>query len=114
MNKKLFILTILILFSLQIFAQLNPALDVQHYRFAIQLNDSNNIIKAEAQITVKFLQNVNEVKLDLVQKRQNGKGMLVKNVKQNENAVNFLQDSQHVVINTAAKTGEEYVYTIAY
>src|SRR6266487_1953584 len=114
MNKNLFILTLLTFFSVQTFAQLNPALDVQHYRFAIQLNDSNNIIKAEAQITIKFLQDVNEVKLDLVQKKTSGKGMIVMNVKQNENGVNFLQDSEHIVINAATKKGEEHIYTIVY
>ncbi len=114
MNKNLFIPTLLTFFSVQTFAQLNPALDVQHYRFAIQLNDSNNIIKAEAQITIKFLQDVNEVKLDLVQKKTGGKGMIVMNVKQNENGVSFLQDSEHIVINAAAKKGEEHIYTIVY
>ena len=114
MKKKLFVVTLLTLLSVQLFAQLNPALDVQHYRFAIQLNDSNNIIRAEAQITIKFLQDVKEVKLDLVQRRADGKGMVVMSVKQNEGDINFVQDSQHVVINAAAKKGDVHVYTIAY
>src|SRR5215208_5054986 len=99
MNKKLFVLTLLAIFSFRLFAQLNPALDVQHYLFSIQLNDSNNIIKAEAQITIKFLQDVNEVKLDLVEKRTDGKGMIVLNAKQIESNINFVQDPQHVVLN---------------
>ena len=40
--------------------------------------------------------------------------MVVVNVKQNEGDVNFVQDSQHVVINAAAKKGDENAYTIAY
>jgi len=114
MNKKLFAFVVSTLISVQTFCQTNPTLDVQHYRFAIDLNDSNNIIKGEAQITIKFWQDINEIKLDLVQKRQDGKGMTVTNVKQNESDISFLQDSQHVIINTTAKTGEEQVYTIAY
>src|SRR6476661_627563 len=114
MNKRSFILALLTLLSVPLFAQLNPALDVQHYRFAIQLNDSNNIIKAEAQITIKFLEDVNEVKLDLVQRKANGKGMTVINVKQDESDINFLQDSQHVIIHVTAKKGKELIYTIAY
>ena len=114
MNKRSFILALLTLLSVPLFAQLNPALDVQHYRFAIQLNDSNNIIKAEAQITIKFLEDVNEVKLDLVQRKANGKGMTVINVKQDKSDINFLQDSQHVIIHVTAKKGKELIYTIAY
>src|SRR5690348_6120990 len=101
MNKKLLVLTLLTLFSFRLFAQLNPTLDVQHYRFSIQLNDSNNIIKAEAQITISFLQDVNEIKLDLVQKQSDGQGMTVTSVKQNESNINFVQDPQHVIINAA-------------
>src|SRR5215217_8108288 len=114
MNNKIFVLTLITLLSFRLFAQLNPALDVQHYRFSIQLNDSNNIIKAEAQIAIKFLQDVKEVKLDLAQRRADGKGMVVINVKQNESDINFGQDAQHVVINATAKEGEQQVYTIAY
>jgi aminopeptidase N len=114
MNKRLFAFTVSIVISVITFAQLNPALDVQHYRFAIELNDSNNIIKGEAQITIKFLQDVNEVKLDLIQKRSDGKGMVVMNVKENENGASFSQDSQHIVINAAAKKGEAHVYSIIY
>jgi len=114
MKKELFVVTLLTLLSIRLPAQLNPALDVQHYRFSIQLNDSNNIIRAEAQITIRFLQDVKEVKLDLVQRRPDGKGMVVISVKQNEGDANFAQDSQHVVINAAAKKGDVHVYTIAY
>src|SRR4051794_23851631 len=103
MSQKFFLFNLLVFSSFKIFAQLNPALDVQHYCFAIQLNDSNNIIKAEAQIGIKFLQDVNDVKLDLVQKRPDGKGMSLVNVKQNGRDVSFVQDSQHVVINAVAK-----------
>ncbi|HEY6977373.1 MAG TPA: M1 family metallopeptidase [Chitinophagaceae bacterium] len=114
MNQKFFILTLLFFYCFKTFAQLNPALDVQHYRFSIQLNDSNNVIKAEAQIVIRFLQDVKEVKLDLVQKKPNGNGMIVINIKQDESDINFVQDSQHVVINTAAKKGEEHQYTLTY
>src|SRR4051794_4741514 len=114
MNKNLFMLASLTLFFTKLPAQLNPALDVQHYSFAIQLNDSNNIINAEAQITIKLLQDVNEVKLGLVQKRQDGKGMIVTKVKQDGNDAGFLQQAQNLVINAPARKGEEHLYTIAY
>ena len=77
MNKKFFALLLILNISFATFAQLNPAVDVQHYRFDIDLNDSNNIIKGEAQITVKFLNDVNEVAFDLVQKKKMEKEWLL-------------------------------------
>ncbi len=114
MNKKSFALAVLLFISFTTFAQLNSAVDVQYYRFAIDLNDSNNIIKGEAQITIKILMNVNEVAIDLVQKKADGKGMIVTSVKSDGNIVSFSQDSQHVVINTPVKKDEQHVYTINY
>src|SRR3954454_20272866 len=97
-----FLVATLVFISSSTFAQLNSALDVQHYAFSIQLNDSNNIIKGEATITIKFTQNVNEVMLDLVNKRSDGKGMTVTQVIKNGNEINFSQDLQHLIIKDAA------------
>src|SRR6478736_134934 len=99
MLKKIVTLILPILFFIATFAQLNPALDVQHYALAIELNDSNNIIKADATITIKFTQNVNEVKLDLVKKQHEGKGMSVTQVTKNRMPINFSQDAEHLIIN---------------
>lgn len=111
--RKTFI-AIFILISTSTFAQLNPALDVQHYRFAIQLNDSNNIIKGEATITIKFKQDVHEVMLDLVDKRADGKGMNVTSVTKSGSKIKFAQDAQHLIINDAATKDAESIYTINY
>ncbi len=56
-------------------------LDVQHYRFELQLNDDDNNIKGEANITVQFLKPVEKVSFDLVNKQHTGKGMTVTAVK---------------------------------
>src|SRR4051812_49234763 len=109
-----FLVATLVFISTSTFAQLNSALDVQHYTFSIQLNDSNNTIKGEATITIKFRQNVNEVSLALVNKRSDGKGMTVTQVMKKGSAINFLQDSQHLVIKDAATKDQEYIYTINY
>jgi len=114
MSKGFLFLFLFIIVSVTTFAQLNPALDVRHYRFAIQLNDSNNIIKGEATITIKFKQNVNEVILDLVDKRNDGKGMTVTSVIKDGNGINFSQDAQHLIIHDAATKDAESVYTINY
>src|SRR4029078_3759316 len=102
MGKIFLFLFLLLLFFNSTFAQLNPALDVQHYKLSFQLNDSNNIIKGEATITIKFTQNANAVILDLLNKRNDGKGMTVRSVTKNGSAINFSQDVQHLIINDAA------------
>src|SRR5690349_98869 len=114
MLKKILSLTLSIIFSITTFAQLNPALDVQHYTLAIELNDSSNVIKAEATVTIKFTQNVNEVKLDLAKKQNDGKGMTVTQVTKNKAIINFSQDKEQLVINDAAMQGAENIYTINY
>jgi len=114
MRKKIYAIASFVVFSTTTFAQLNPAIDVQHYRFAVQLNDSNNIIKGDATITIKFKQNVNNVELDLVSKRSDGKGMNVTNVTKNGSTLNFTQDAQHIIINDTGRNGTENIYTIVY
>ena len=89
-------------------------LDVQHYRFELQLSDDNNIIKGEATITVKFTKSLNKVFFDLVQKQPDGKGMTVTAVTKNNQPVNFSQDAQHVIIEDAGTAATENIYTIYY
>src|ERR1051326_5536922 len=114
MNRNIFIILFSIFISAETFAQLNPDIDVQHYRFAIQLNDSNNIIKGEATITIKFVNNVNEVTLDLTCKRKDVKGMTVTTITRNGERLNFTQDSQLLIINDVATKGAENIYIITY
>lgn len=89
-------------------------LDVQHYRFELLLNDDNNSIKGTAAITTKFTKPVDKVVFDLVKKQTNGKGMMVTAIKRNDQAVNFTQDAQHIVIDDAATAETENTYFISY
>jgi len=41
-------------------------IDVQHYRYEIELNDQSDGIAGKALITIKFLSDASQVKLDLV------------------------------------------------
>jgi len=111
-------LSVLIFLSLtlSLFAQQQPdtSIDVQHYLFKIDVNDSNNIIQGKATITVKFLQNVQQLKLDLAQKNATGKGMVVTEVSSGNQSVTFTQDSQHVIINSAVQTGQISTFVIKY
>ncbi|QEC67596.1 M1 family metallopeptidase [Panacibacter ginsenosidivorans] len=89
-------------------------LDVQHYQFTIQLNDSNNLIKGTAVITTKFTKAVDKVVFDLVQKKKDGKGMTVTTVTKKDQEISFTQDAQHIIINESANTTDQNIYTITY
>lgn len=114
-SKKHFLTLISLLFSIALFAQIpKNGLDVQHYIFKLRLNDSNNIIKGDAQITTKFTRDVRQVVFDLVNKNSAGKGMKVISVSKNTSPVRFSQDSQHVIIYDQMHAGSEITYDIMY
>lgn len=89
-------------------------IDVQHYNFAIQLNDKNDTIKGRADISLKFLKNAASFKIDLVKQNSTGKGMLVNAVAENGANLQFQQDEDAVKITTSAILGSEHTYTISY
>jgi aminopeptidase N len=90
------------------------AIDVQHYNFAIQLNDANDTIKGQATVGIKFLKDVNAFQLNLVKANNQGKGMLVSAITENGKQVAFAQDSDVVNIKAVAKAGSFHNYTIKY
>ncbi|WP_428328204.1 M1 family aminopeptidase [Mucilaginibacter sp.] len=91
-----------------------PVIDVQHYSFAIRINDDNDVIKGEAIVKVKFLKDAGSFQLDLVKKNSKGKGMLVSAIKEGGKAVAFMQDSDAVTISTKVKSNSLHSYTITY
>ncbi|HEY8784819.1 MAG TPA: M1 family metallopeptidase [Mucilaginibacter sp.] len=91
-----------------------PAINVQHYNFAIQLNDTNDTIKGQATVTVKFLKDVNDFQLNLVKTNSEGKGMLVSAVSEEGKNVPFFQDSDVINIKTSARKNSLHSFTIAY
>src|SRR5437588_4990308 len=104
-----------LLISLSVTAQVpGSRIDVQHYRFAIRLNDKNDIIVGKADITVRFLQKVNSFHLDLVKQNTAGKGMLVGSVTEKGNPVQFQQISDTLSIIGSAKEGSLHTYRITY
>ncbi len=113
--QKLTITCLAILIVTCLFAQVpQNGLDVQHYRFAVEINDSNDMVHAVALVTTKFTKDVKQVVLDLVQKNTTGKGMNVLSVKKNNGNVSFSQDAQHLIIGDIADKGEEASYEITY
>lgn len=70
---------------------------MQHYQYQLQLNDENDRISGEANITIRFVQPANEFALDLVQQKANGKGMKVQEVS-GDNILRYQQKDNKLVI----------------
>jgi len=105
------------LFTLSIFtikAQLPASIDVQQYKFSIQLNDQNDEIKGQAEVKIKVLNIDATLSLDLINKGSNGKGMTVLFVKENNELLKFKQDSSKLWITPKSKTAGPHTFIISY
>lgn len=89
-------------------------LDVKNYSFNITLNDNNDIIVGKAEITTSFTKDESKVIFDLVNKNDDGKGMVVTSVTKNGIILTFSQDSQHLIINDQVQKNQENIYSISY
>ena len=74
----------------------NRVIDVQHYSFSLLVNDSNNIIKGEATITIKFLTEADGFDLDLVKKTSNGTGMTITSISAAGQPVRYTHEAETV------------------
>lgn len=115
--RKAFFYFLLLFFSGYVPSQAQvafPAIDVQHYSFAINLNDANDTIKGQATVKIKFLKDVRTFQLNLVKINSKGKGMLVSVVTENGKNLTFSQDSDLVNVNALANKNSLHNYTITY
>ena len=114
LNRSYLFFTLL-LFGLYAKAQVPFAgIDVQHYTFSLILNDQNDTIKGDAAVTIKFLNNVQRVQLNLVKQNSSGKGMLVTAVTEGNDTLQFAQDSDVVSIFASPKKETIHTYNIHY
>ena len=86
-----------LILSLVSFPCFSQNIDVEHYRFQIQLSDENNRIDGSATIVITFLQPTKEFALNLIQQNGNGKGMKVNEVK-GSNVAGFQQLDDRISI----------------
>ena len=91
----------------------NKSIDVQHYRFEISLNDSNNVIHGKASIGFTVKEAGRMVSFDLTGLNDStGKGMKVLHVSENNKALKFTQDSNHIGIYFSALLPFNYQSTV--
>ena len=83
MNKRFLFISALLqtgfLSGLHLSAQAHQdrwiSMDVQHYRFDIELNDSSDVIFCSAEVEILFKSEVPDFNLDLVNLAPDGRGM---------------------------------------
>ncbi len=120
MKLKLASLLLILCFTIQVKAQnkhtYNPVIDVQHYDFKLLLNDTNDTLKGNATIIVKFRQTASSFSLDLINLTASGNGMVVSEVKENANNVFYThkQDKLQIELKSASKPEETRSYQIVY
>lgn len=95
--QKRFTLLFLLILPLAVIAQ---DIDVQHYKFELELSDKSDTIKGKATITVKALESLTSFNLHLVRVAK-GKGMLVERViqnSQNKNRLRFVHTGEQLTV----------------
>jgi aminopeptidase N len=116
MGYKPFLLFILLSLSCsRLLAQVyNPVIDILHYDFSLELNDSNNNIRGSAVITLTFNTDAPAFTLDLTAANTAGKGMTVSAIKEGKKDIPFTQETQTLLLHTGGSAHSQHVYTIHY
>jgi len=91
-------------------------LDVIHYDFQVAISDTSNEIHGITQIDIQLLKNQQELVLDFVQKRADGKGMEVLKILEKETNIPYEQLAEQLIIRPekTIEKGSIHTYTIHY
>ena len=94
----------------------NEAIDIRHYDFHLEVNDSTNIIYGEAALTIFFKKSVPSFSIDLASKDNTGKGMTVAEV--SVNGLKLLHSHTNgklkIILPSAAKANSSLIFKIIY
>ena len=106
-----------VFFSVNVIAQdlykRNPSADVQGYVFALALNDNNNQIEGETEVTVNFNEVVQELDLDLIAKTGDY-GMTVDKVTEGERIIDYKYVDNKIKIVPPSALEKSRTFTIHY
>jgi aminopeptidase N len=92
-------------------------IDVESYRFELELRDDVDVIDGRARVTVRFtLDGITELPLDLVGRRSDGTGMTVRGVEAEGHALEFTHDDDLLTVRLpeASRTGTTLSVTVGY
>lgn len=118
--RKIFITITFILFVYLSYSQNHhsrfESIDVQHYKFEIQLNDTTNRIEGKTTVSVQFLKAAENCVFDLIEESSENKGMSVESVKCKNVPLNFTHKNceLEIELNRKAKIDEILEFEICY
>ncbi|GHM99514.1 peptidase [Cytophagales bacterium WSM2-2] len=94
----------------------NDAIDVRHYHFLLELNDTTNVIYGEALVSIFFKKSTSTFSLDLSSKDSKGRGMETLEVTLNGAKVNYTHANGKIKIalTAPARANETLVFKIIY
>lgn len=94
----------------------NENIDVRHYDFRIELNDTTNVVRGEATVTILFKRPVTDFELDLVNQKVAGMGMKITRIMLNKTSLKYTHQNDRVKITlpAIAKTGDVLSFIIDY
>jgi aminopeptidase N len=93
-----------------------PPIDIKHYIFRVELNDSADHIKGDATLTILCLQRANRIILDLASASSTQQGMRVGRVVANGKALSYTHhdDLLEITLGREIASGSEVVIDIQY
>ena len=97
----------------------NKNIDIQHYKFALSLSDSADVIYGNAQITILFKKaGMQNFRLDLINKTaaRKEKGMVIDAINVDNNAVAYTHQNDELIIRlpNPSTANSTIVFTITY
>ena len=94
----------------------NEAIDIRHYQFNLELNDSTNRIGGETVIDLRFKKAVTEFELDLTNINAGGLGMVVTEIIQDGRKLQFIHqnDRLRILLGVPSNANEDKQFIIRY
>jgi len=92
----------------------DPVADIKDYRFELDLNDDNDTIKCHAVIRLVAAKDGNSLLIDLASVKNDGRGMRVAAVKENNQPIAYTHANNLLRITLPLKAGKEKTIVIDY
>ncbi|MES1222706.1 MAG: hypothetical protein ABUT20_44845 [Bacteroidota bacterium] len=115
MMKTLSVSLFTFLFSITSYSQPGSTIDVQHYRFLIELSDATDSINCKAEIKIKFLAATDQFSLDLTSV-SGSNGMKVTSVVEGDRVLETVHNNNRLLIKLPGNVnaGDSSIFTINY
>ncbi len=94
----------------------NESIDIKHYTFKLDVNDSTDIIAGEAIVRLQILKSITEFELDLINQKENKKGMVVSGVYLSGKELKYVHQNNRlkILLPAAPKENDILEVTIRY